>query len=485
MIYKHLSVIAAAAAIVGLAGCNDLEEGFYVADGSDLVMTVTPDNANSADPTISEILAVGGSDIIRVDTKAPWKVQLMNDNRDDSQQDWTIILNDPVVNENESYFTFTSSTNFGAQRQWNNAFRIYIENHDESVLLQRFISVRQGIRSIIPTPTTFETFSPEGSYDNQIRVEANGAWTVSCDQEQTAERPEGWIELLRPESMNGDGTLRLNVLANRATSPRQATISFADGSGMVVAEVPIRQAEADVIFDVGPNSSLEYVVAAEGETLNLNVLSDASWRLDCAQAGAGGWLQIPQSALGASMGGNTGAGYDLPVTVLPNMALEERQAKLTFSRSDVGAITVTIRQIGALVAKETYALSRPWLEGTYTQDYVTLRAVFTAVNSPDERGIAFRPKGAADWSYVPNLSGTAEEEKEGRIGVRLNSEGSYSTAIPGTSGAGQGTNTYRGGTEYEVAAYLRFGSELKMGETTVFTSPGVLPGSGDQPAPAL
>lgn len=76
---KH--IIAGCGAILLLAGCSNVEDGFHVADRSNLTLTVSPlstmsESGISSSRNLSIINAVNGTDRVAVNTRATGKWRL-------------------------------------------------------------------------------------------------------------------------------------------------------------------------------------------------------------------------------------------------------------------------------------------------------------------------------------------------------------------------------------------------------------------------
>lgn len=467
---KFIFTLGALMAVVaGVSSCANEEPGYHVADRSTLTLKLDPKSTQGKPEfvNLSVINAVNGTDTIFVDTKSGWKVEINSDTRPADQLDWTLKVGETVNDGTRSFFTITSSTNRGAQRTWENAFKVYVEGTDGEQLLPVYLTVRQEYSQIYPTPTSFETFSAAGG-TGRINVDATGEWSVESYHEYSVSNSEGWITIDRTEK--GKGAITFTVLPNRGTSIRSTALRFNDAAGATVAEITISQGASANVFDIGPDRSGRYSVGRDGGEVTLTVLSDKGWRADCAQAVAGGWLTVEK--ISTPMAGNTqGAGATpLKVTVTPNTGERQREAWVVFSRTEdsqtVASITVVITQEGTAEP----ARSEPWVSGVPTQTAVTLCGRYYS-DDVTEAGIEIREEGKPDFIYMPNQA--AADGEKGLVTVNI------------TSADTSHALGYTGGRNYEMRLRVKTKLNTFYSSIVKFTSPGVVPSSGDNPTPGI
>lgn len=467
--------------LAGIAGgCSNVEEGFHVADRSNLKLTLSPSN-NQAGETVSEknlsvIQAVNGMDTVYVDCPANWKVEVINDERPDSHTEWTLYVSEPQENSKGRFFTYISTANIRQeQRNWPNAIKVYVEGHDGEQLVPAYLSVRQHPCVLQLDKDSFEIFPAAGG-SGTITVTSNDPqWSVRSGVESTPLLPNGWIEIER----TGD-KVHFTVLANRGTSVRSGSLQFLDGSGKVVADVNITQSESSVIFDAAIVGGSD-LISQYGATLGVNVLSDGRWKVESAQGGDGGWLYV--EGLGETLDATNnlpgGAGRQIGVLVAPNESEYSREATLAFSRIDdaatestggVAPILIRIVQAGT----QQPAFSVIWVGDDYNQHNLEIFGRYFTDSAVTESGFEITnvTKGTGPVD-IPNLTGIqGESTYSGYIHVMLDYRENY------------GGLTYEAANEYLIRPYVIVAGVKKYGSTHYpFTAPGKKPGNSDQSKP--
>lgn len=471
---KH--IIAGCGAILLLTGCSNVEDGFHVADRSNLTLTVSPlstinESGISSSRNLSIINAVNGTDRVTVNTPGNWKVEVVNEEKPDTHTEWTLYIDEIVNDGAESYFTFSSSINIREEREWPNALLIYVEGNDGERLVPQYLTVRQQRNVLVPTPTSFEIFPASGG-GGTLTVESSGEWSIESMAEYTVATPEGWITIDR--TRKNDGVINFTVLANRGTSVRSSSLQFVDASGKTVAEINISQSESTSTFDVyaAEGSNL---ISQQGATLAVNVLSDNGWKVECAEAGANGWVGI--DILGqkqdATIGSNGGTGRQINISVAPNPGQASREALLVFSRTadsatdiqgGVAPIYLRITQSGT----KQPALSTPWIAGQYDQKHADIFSRYFSDMEVTARGIEIRKTGDTEFAQIADMA-----NETGLIHVSLSDSDAY------------GNFRYEGGTEYEMRSYIYTESGQIATDIVTFKSPGVKPGNSDIDKPSI
>ena len=463
------------------AGCSNVEEGFHVADGSKLKLTLTPANYQAGDvvteKNLSVIHAVNGMDTVYVECPANWKVRVVNDERPDSHSEWTLYISDPQKNERGSFFTYRSTGNIRReQRNWPNAIKVYVEGHDGEELVPAYLSVRQSPSVIQLDQESFEIFPAAGG-GGTITVTSNDpSWSVGSNVQNTTLLPNGWIVIER----NGND-VNFTVLANHGTSVRSGSIQFFDGSGKIVADVNITQSESTNIFDAALVGSESNLISQNGATLGVNVLSDGRWKVESAQGGSDGWLTI--EGIGEIQNATTnladGTGRRISVRVAPNNGENSREATLAFSRVDdaatenaggVAPIFIKIVQEGC----QQPAFSVIWVGDDYSQHNLEIFGRYFTEATVTGSGFEITnvTKGTGPVK-IPNLTGiSGESESSGYIHVMLN----YKAVYDGL--------TYEATNEYLIRPYVVVAGEEKYGPTLYpFTAPGIRPDNSTQSKP--
>ncbi|MDE7419530.1 MAG: hypothetical protein K2N35_04915 [Muribaculaceae bacterium] len=477
---KVKTFIAAAAAvmILGLAACSNVEDGFHVADRSNLKLSISPQSTQSGGTSastqnLSIINAVNGSDKVYVDCPAIWKVEVLPNSKPEAHSEWTLYIGEIGKDEKGNYFTYTSSINAKEERYWENAIKVFVEGLDGEELVPQYLTVRQGANVLVPNPTSFEIFPASGK-GGTINVKASdNSWSVESDVEYMSAFPTGWITIDR--SKKDDGTISFDVHANRGTSVRSGNIRFLDGSGKEVAVIDISQLGSNHTFDAYLNSV--GLISCDGASLTLNVLTDKRWKVECAEASAEGWLTIEglgQNQL-PTVGTEGGAGKQISVVVAPNGNQGNRTAKITLSSTEdeVTAIHIPIIQAGT----QQPALTTPWLEGICDQKKVDIFARFYSDTEILDSGIEIRyvrgDYASEDAGFVRVSNRNENSGNDGIIYVQLSKDEDYSGL------------EYRAGTNYEIRSYIVTSGSTIYSTVVEFTVPGVKPGNGDQGNPDI
>lgn len=472
---KNSILAAAAVFIMGFAACSNVEDGYHVADHSNLKLSLTPQSTLSLGETgsaknLSIINAVNGSDKVYVECPANWVVEVS----DNIYPDWNIYIDKIGEDEKGRYFIYSSSINTNDERDWPNAIKVFVEGLDGEELVPQFLSVRQERSVILPTPASFEIFPASGKSDKIVVKSNDDSWEVASSVESMPAFPGGWISIDR--SGKKDGIIVFTVLPNRGTSPRSGSIRFLDATGKTVADVIISQSGSNNTFDVYFSEDGN-LISQDGATLSLNVLSDKGWKVECAEAGDNGWLSI--EGLGqsqpSSVGSEGGAGRQISVKVAPNTNRTSREATIAFIRTEdnatenqggVAPIYLNLIQSGT----QQPALSDPWIEGIFDQKHVNIYARYYSGPDIFDSGIEIRNLTlGSDFVAIPDMDG-AQEDK-GLIHVVLDAGQEYSGL------------RYRPGYEYEIQSYIYtpFGKITSHAET--FIAPGVKPSNDDQKDP--
>ena len=479
--------IAAGAAvmILGLSACSNVEDGYHVADRSNLKLSIRPQSTQAAGGSgnlqnLSIINAITGKDTVYVDCPADWKVEIVPDQKPEEHTEWTLYIEDKGKNAKGSYFTFSSSINIKEDRDWPNAIKVFVEGLDGEELVPQYLTVRQERHRLVLTPTSFEIFPSRGG-DGTITVESTDmSWEVESDMEKMEAYPAGWISIDRSGKENG--TIKFRVHPNGGTSIRSASIRFLDGSGKIVADIDISQSGSTNTFDVY-SSKAGNLLSQTGETFTVNVLSDKGWRMECAQAGANGWLSI--EGLGqnqsASVGESGGAGRQITIVAAPNLNQSSREAQIAFIRTDdsatgdqggVAPIYIKVIQAGT----QQPALSKPWLEGEFTQKIANLYALYYSDFEVEDYGIEIRYLTEGSDFVAISAMGEASPE-HGLMHVQLLKDRDYNGL------------QYIAGTYYEIRSYLVVkvdGASVRtISSAEEFRSPGVKPTNDDQTDPEV
>lgn len=451
-----------------VGSCTNEEPGYHVADKSMLSLSLSPKSTAGDNKTLnlSIINAVNGLDTVYVETKSLWKVEVNADTRPSDQMDWTLAVTETTNDDKGSYFIFNSSINRSSQREWENAFKVFVEGPNGEELVPKYLTVRQSYSKIYPTPSSFETFTPAGG-SKTITVDATEEWSIESDVENNETNPDGWIIIDR--SRKSENSVTFTVLANGGTSPRTGVLRFNDSSGKTVVEVNIHQAESSNTFDIGPDRSGRYVMPKEGGDLILTVLSDKGWRVNSAQAQSGGMIEI--EGVTSEHPGNIDTGAtEIRVTVSPNMGEASREALIVFSRT---ADSTTVPSVNVVITQEGTGqpgYSAPWIHNECTQYQALIRARYYS-NDVLESGIEIRKKGDADFSYFMNIYSGPEM---GLTEIELQSNESYSNGF-----------TYRGGNTYEMRHLVVTSTGEYRSSFIEFKAPGAIPGNGDMTHPGV
>lgn len=485
---KNRIILRAAglAALCGVvAACTNDEEGFHVADGSDLRLILRPANTQTGQAggsaNLSTINAVNGYDTVYVECQAKWKVEV-NDNRPEGQSDWTLYITEQVNNGKTGYFVYRSSVNIsGGQRDWTDAIKVSVEGLDGDIIKQESLQVIQNANVVLLNPNYFEIFPAAGGSRTIEVTSSDNSWSVMSNAENA-----GWLTIDRSKKDTGESQISFTVQPNSTSSLRSTTLEFLDASQKVVATIDISQSASTNTFAVSSDNG--DIMPCEGGEFTINVLSDGKWKLQCAEASDNGWLAVEgfeNGGVGYSQPANDdkegGAGTRLKVTVKANPNELNREATLIFSRVNDGATLlqggvepkfIKITQAGTLQP----ALSEIWLGDNYDQRHVEIFGRYFFNGSVEESGFEIcnitKNSGYVD---VKNLTGVEGEQNEkGYIHVRLQN----GTPIDALE--------YRAGNQYSIRPYLIIDGEKKTGQTFYnFTAPGKKPENDDQSKPEV
>lgn len=474
---KYIYLAAAIGSMAAMSACSNVEEGFHVADRSNLTLSISPrstqsEGGSSSTTNLSIIAAVDGKDRVNVNSQANWIVEVVNDGRPADQTEWTLYIDEVVNNGTESYFTFNSTTNTKSQREWPNAFKIYVAGNNGEDLVPQYLTVRQESSVLLPSPTSFEIFPANGSNNNVITVTATRGWSVVSGQEYSEALPDGWISIDR--SQQETGKVLFSVMPNRGASVRTGSLQFLDEDGVIVTEINISQSESKDTFDVSISEGGNLIPQA-GADLTVNVLSDKGWKVTCDQACEGGWISI--DGLGQNQAATTGtaggAGKQLGLHISASDHEESRVAEIVFSRTEDGAtattegvadIRIKIMQAGRTVP----AVSTPWIEGEFNQKVVNIYARYF-FDGNCTGGIEIR-NVTEDGEFV-SIADMGNED--GLVHIQLTSDGNYDGF------------TYRAGQEYEMRTYVSSDFSMGWSHSVTFRSPGIKPGNDDLVKPGV
>ena len=372
----------------------------------------------------SEYLNVSDIDIPGGNTTATLSIQASN-NCDwvaSSSDSWIRSIN-PTTGRGSQNVTLTVTVNPSSLAS--RTAIVTVKNKSGSITRNVAVTQAPNSEQLTVTPSSL-TFTADGG-SQELAVTSNTHWSV--------QGRANWLTLNQNEG-DGHSTVVVSVQPNTSTEVRDAVLTFS-GSG-TTAQVTIRQAGKEIVFNVTPTS---LNANAPATTVQFTIGSNVSWTIgsNCEWA-------IPDVLSGQD-------DRTVKVSLTANTTEVVRKAEITVTPSGKSPVVITITQAAG---------SRPDVSILQVTDVTRTEATVTYTAS------------ATDFSILEQgvcYSTTADPTIES------------GTVVPNFTG----TVTLTGltsGVEYHVRAYAKNAVGVSYSEEKTFTtSKGETPNPGDNPQP--
>lgn len=253
-------------------------------------------------PSSKDMTTVGGTFEIAIQCNVTWRCV--------ADVSWVMVA--PEWGEGDAYVTVTVREN--SLLQADKAILTFSGGGETATVVVN----RAGASPLMTISPVEEQNLPSNGGNVNVTVNSNAEWTVKSDKD--------WATLSK-KSGEGNGNVVIVIAKNETTVADQAIITFTSGTN--VQKLIVNRAALEAFMTITPES--EQVIAAEGATFNVAVISNVGWQVTSDKA----WL---------STNINSGEGNGtVSITVAAATTVAEESGSLTFTSGSIVRVLTIIR----------------------------------------------------------------------------------------------------------------------------------------------